>query len=155
MSALTRVSRSRLIAAPPEEVFATLAAFDQISRWAKNITHASYTTASTEGPGTTRRVQSGRVTLLETVTEWEPPVRLAYSLVGLPKIAGEVINRWELAPAAGDTRATLSSTLDPGRSLAGRLVAAVLARVLSRVADQLLDGLAEHHARRGGTPERA
>jgi uncharacterized protein YndB with AHSA1/START domain len=148
-------SRSRFIAAAPDEVFATLAAFDQISRWAKNVDHAAYTTTITEGLGATRRVQSGRVTVLETITEWAPPTRMAYSISGLPKIAGQVTNRWELAKVAGGTQATMTTTIEAGSNLLGRLVAAVLGRVLGRVSDQLLDGLAAYHATGGGSAKRA
>jgi len=145
MSTETRISRSRLIAAAPEEVWRTLAAFDRISRWAKNVDHASFTTPATDGVGATRRVQAGRVTVLETITEWSPPTRLAYSIAGLPRVVGQVSNSWQLEPAAGGTRATLTSSVDPGPRIAGRIAAAVLARVLARTSVQLLAGLAGYH----------
>jgi uncharacterized protein YndB with AHSA1/START domain len=147
--------RSRLIAAPLDQVWATLAAFDQIGRWANNVDHAAYTSSVTSGVGAARRVQAGRVTLLETVVEWAPPERLAYTLGGLPAIAGRVTNSWRLEPASGATQVTLTTTIEPGPRLASKIVAAVLARVAGRASDELLDGLASYHAAGGSATERA
>lgn len=144
MSGSNDISRSRTIAAPPEQVWATLAAFDQISRWASNVDHSSYTTAATDGVGAARRVQVGRTALIETVTEWDPPVALAYSLEGLPPLARSVTNRWVLEADGGGTLATLTTAIDPGPGLKGRIGAKVLGRLLGRASDKMLAGLAAH-----------
>jgi hypothetical protein len=133
-------------------VWRTLAAFDELSRWGKGIDHSSYTTALKQGVGATRRVQSGRSTVLERIVEWSPPTGFAYAIEGLPKLVRGVINGWELQPEGDGTRVTLTSRIDPGERIAERVAAAVVARVLARISDRLLDGLAEHCGQRGGTP---
>lgn len=145
--AATSLTRRQLIAAPPDRVWDTLAAFDQISRWAANVDHSAYTTARTEGVGAARRVQAGRVVLIETVVEWEPTTRLSYTLEGLPPLAKRVVNQWDLSPDVGDpdqTLTTLTTVIEPVAGPRGRLGALVLGRVLTRASDAMLDGLAAH-----------
>lgn len=137
-------SRSRRLEPPPEQVWAALAAFDQISRWAPDVDHSSFTTAVTSGVGAARRVQVGRMALLETVTEWDPPVCLAYSLEGLPPFARAVTNRWVLEAVGEGTQATLTTVIEPGPGPKGRIGARVLGRLLGRASDSMLDGLAGH-----------
>lgn len=143
----TSLTRSQVVAAPPERVWATLAAFDQISRWAANVDHSAYTTTRTEGVGAARRVQAGRIALIETVVEWDPTTRLAYTLDGLPPLAKRVVNQWDLGPDGDDsdrTVATLTTLIEPSAGPRGRIGAKVLARVLTKASDAMLDGLAAH-----------
>lgn len=143
----TYIARRRMVPAPPDQVWATLAAFDEISRWAPNVDHSVYTTVVTEGVGTARRVQAGRVALLETVTEWEPTSRLAYTLDGLPPLAERVVNQWDLAADPEDpdrTVATLTTVIEPATGPRGRIGTSVLGRVLTKASDAMLDGLAAH-----------
>ncbi len=130
--------------APPAEVWAVLADFDRISRWAPAVDHSSYLTERTEGVGTARRVQVGRTVLVERVTEWDPPHALAYELEGLPPVVGGATNRWVLRPEGTGTSVTLTSTVNPGDRPAGRVVAPLLARRLTSVARGLVAGLADH-----------
>lgn len=146
MSTPIRNSRSRLIAASREDVWKTLAAFDQIARWAKNVDHAEYTTTATEGVGATRRVRSGRVVVVESIIEWMPPARLAYTIEGLPLRVRQVTNGWQLEPTEGGTLATITTTIDSGERFGGKVAAAILSRVIGRVVEQLLASLAKHHA---------
>jgi len=140
----TMFARSRLVPAPPDQVWATLAAFDQISRWAANVDHSAYTTAATEGLGIARRVQAGRIAVIETVIEWERPTRLAYTLDGLPPLARSVVNRWALEPAPGGTTATLTTVVEPLSGPRGRVGTKILGAILTRAADAMLTGLAAH-----------
>ena len=121
-----------------------LGRFDRISSWAPDVDHSSYLTEQTEGVGAARRVQVGRMVLVERVTVWDPPHTLAYELEGLPPVVGGATNRWELRPDGTGTEVTLTSTVDPGRKPPGRLVAPLLARRLTRVGDGLVAGLAAH-----------
>lgn len=150
------LQRAATVGAPPEAVWATLADFGAISAWAGNVDHSSTTTEATEGVGTARRVQAGRVVVLETVTVWEPPSALAYTLDGLPPLARTVTNRWDLAPAPGDataTAVTLTTTIEPLGGPRGRIGQRILGRVLGKAADDLVKGLASHdHRAPGGTP---
>lgn len=147
------LQRAATIGAPPEAVWATLADFDAISAWAGNVDHSSATTEVTEGVGTARRVQAGRVVLIETITVWEAPTRLAYTLDGLPPLARTVTNRWDLAPAPGEaTAVTLTTTIEPLGGPRGRIGQRILGRVLGKAADDLVTGLAAHdHTTPGGT----
>ena len=96
-------SRTRQLSAPPEAVWAVLAEFDRIAEWAPNVDHSCALTDQRDGVGAVRRVQVGRPALLETVVAWEPNVRLAYRLDGLPVPAriGAVTNEWRLEPSGG------------------------------------------------------
>lgn len=139
-----RIRRSVTVAAPPEAVWAVLAAFDRIGAWVADIDHSSYLTGQTEGVGSARRIQVGRTVLVERVTEWDPPVALAYAIEGLPPAIGGAANRWTLRPDGDRTAVTLTSTVDPGGRRAGRVVAPLLARRLAKASDGMLAGLATH-----------
>ena len=102
------------IACAPEAVWAVLADFGGISRWAPNVDHSCLTTEQPEGVGTVRRVQVGRNALLERVVEWEPGRRLAYEIEGLPAVVRSVTNTWELEGSGGATTVTLTSQIDTG-----------------------------------------
>jgi uncharacterized protein YndB with AHSA1/START domain len=142
---VSSVSRQRRIAAPAEAVWATLADFGSIARWAPPVDHSCLLTAGGD-PGTmTRRVQVGATTLLERVEAWEPPTRLAYRLEGLPPVLGRVRTEWCLVPVGDGTEAIVTTTIEPGRRPPQRLVARIAARRLGRTADRLLAGLASHH----------
>ena len=80
------ISRSRTIAAEPQAIWDVLADFGSISSWADNVDHSCLLSPATEGiaVGTTRRVQVGRNTLVERITEFDPPTTLAYDIEGLP-----------------------------------------------------------------------
>ncbi len=141
------VERSATISASPDAVWATLAAFDEISQWAGKVDHSTATTEATEGVGAGRRVQAGRIVLIETVTVWDPPRSLAYTLDGLPPLAKRVVNRWDLASVPGDagaTAVTLTTTIEPLGGPRGRIGQRILGRVLGKAADDLVAGLAAH-----------
>lgn len=125
--------------APPEEVWAALAAFDRISRWADDVDHSSYLTEQAEGVGAARRVQVGRMVLVERITEWEPPRSLAYVLEGLPPAAGLPTNRWVLRPDGTGTTVSLTASIEGGVKPVARLVT----RRLAKANEGLLAGLRE------------
>jgi uncharacterized protein YndB with AHSA1/START domain len=137
-------AKSVVIPAPAEVIWAALADFNAISRWAPNVDHSTAASEETTGVGAVRRVQAGRVTLLERVIEWLPPVELTYQLVGLPPPAGTVVTRWSLAEKDGATQTTITTTIAPLPGPPGRIVSQVLRRQLSGAADAMLGGLATH-----------
>jgi uncharacterized protein YndB with AHSA1/START domain len=143
-AASTEVTRSTTIDAPVEQVWAALAAFDEISTWADDVDHSSWLTDATEGVGSARRVQVGRTVLVERITAWDPPTALAYALEGLPPVVGGATNRWDLRSYGGPTAVTLTSVVDPGAKPAGRLVAPLLARRLGKASEAMLAGLTRH-----------
>ena len=132
------------VPAAPEEVWDVLARFDRISTWASEVDHSSYLTEQTEGAGAARRVQVGRMVLVERITEWDPPRALAYDLEGLPPVVGGATNRWHLRPDGTGTTITLTATVDPGVKPVGRVAARLVERRLVRANEGLLDGLADH-----------
>ena len=78
-----------------------LADFGAISSWAANVDHSCLLEHGPTGTavGTSRRVQVGRDTLVERITEFDRTGALAYDIEGLPRRLRRVANRWTLAPA--------------------------------------------------------
>lgn len=135
---------SRQIDVGVSVVWDTLADFGALATWAPRIDHVSMTTESISGVGATRRIQSGRIVLLERVAEWEPGVRLAYDIEGLPRVVGHARNDWHLEPAASGTLVSLTSIVDAGSRPPGPLVAKLAVRAMGRVGRGLVEGLARH-----------
>ena len=146
------VTRQKRIGAPSDEVWATLADFGAIGTWAPNVDHSSVLRAADDAEhlGLTRRVQVGRLTLLERIIGWDEPRTLAYEIEGLPKVVRSVENRWTLEPDGAATRASLTSTVDCGPRPPHQLVARIVARRLASDSDKMLTGLADHLERHHG-----
>jgi uncharacterized protein YndB with AHSA1/START domain len=144
------VERSRTIPAHLTRVWDVLADFDRLAVWAPNADHTCWLDEPRddgEMVGRARRVQAGRVVLVETITVWEPPARLAYDLGGLPPVVRSAVNEWRLVadPAGGDrTIVTLATHVDCGPRPPQQLVARLVARRLAKASDVMLDGLAAH-----------
>jgi carbon monoxide dehydrogenase subunit G len=138
------ISRTRAIAAPPQAVWDVLADFGALSTWVDNVGHSCLLNHGPAGEpvGTTRRVQVGRNTLVERITEFDAATTLAYDIEGLPARLGKVANRWTLRPTGVTTSVTLTSTLNIGTHLPARLAERVLLRFVAKQSDQLLAGLA-------------
>ncbi len=130
--------------APPADVWSALADFDAISRWAPNVDHSCLTTSDEPGIGATRRIQTGPMTVLETITAWEPETRLAYSIDGLPPVVRSVTNTWQLEPSAAGTRVSLTTVVDAGPRPPQQLVARLVGRAFAKASRQMLTGLDQH-----------
>lgn len=126
------------------DVWAALADYGGIARWAPNVDHSCVTTRHGEGVGTTRRVQVGRNVLLETVVQWEPGERLAYRIEGLPPVVRSLTTTWHLEAAGSATRITLTSTVDTGPRPPQQLVARIVGKALAKACREMLDGLRNH-----------
>ena len=142
---MARISRSRSIAASPEAVWDALADFGALSSWAGNVDHSCLLEQGADGVsvGTSRRVQVGRNTLVERITELAAPAVLAYDIEGLPRRLRRVANRWTLTPAGGSTEVTLTSTVDIGANPIAGIAEGAIGRYLARQSDVMLAGLAE------------
>lgn len=138
------MKKSRQIAAKKSKVWTTLADFPAIVTWAPNVDHSTATTVAHSGIGAVRRVQSGRITLLETIVDWQPEAQLGYTLGGLPTIAGSIVTTWRLVEKADGTHVTVTSAIHPRPNPLGRIVARALERQLAKAAKQMLTGLANH-----------
>lgn len=141
---MAEIAHSVSIDRPCDAVWAVLADFGGISRWAPNVDHSCLTTEQREGPGTQRRVQAGRNALLERVVDWVPDQRLAYAIEGLPPAVRSVTNAWELQPSGGSTTATLTSRIDAGPRPPHKLVARAVGRLLGKASQEMLAGLKSH-----------
>lgn len=139
------MSRTRTLAAAPQAVWDVLADFGAISSWAPNVDHSCLLDHPASGPvGSSRRVQVGRNTLVERITEYDAPVVLGYEIEGLPTRLRRVANRWELRPAGdGRTAVTLTGTVEIGANPLGRLAERVMCTVMGKQSDAMLAGLAD------------
>jgi hypothetical protein len=152
------VERSRTVPAHLTRVWDVLADFDRLAVWAPNADHTCWLDDprdAGEMVGRARRVQAGRVVLVETITVWEPPARLAYDIGGLPAVVKSAVNEWRLRVDPSDperTVVTLATQVDCGPRPPQRLVARIVGRRLAGASDVMLDGLAAHLDSPGGSP---
>ena len=65
---MATVERTKQLAAEPARGWDVLADFGAIATWAPNVDHSCLMSEQEPDVGTTRRVQTGRTTLLETVS---------------------------------------------------------------------------------------
>ena len=135
-------TKKRKIAAPVAKVWAVLADFPAIATWAPQVSHSSATTEARGKIGAVRRVQVGRIALLETIVDWQPDKLLAYTVEGLPPVAGSVVTTWELEDSDGQTRTTVTTVVTSRPNPVSRFVGRALGRQLGRAAKQMLGGLA-------------
>jgi uncharacterized protein YndB with AHSA1/START domain len=135
-------TKKRKIAAPVAKVWAVLADFPAIATWAPQVDHSTATTEAHGGIGAVRRVQVGRIALLETVVDWRPSSLLSYTVEGLPPIAGSIVTTWQLADIDGSTKTTVTTTVASRPNPVSRIVGRALSRQLGRAAKQMLGGLA-------------
>ena len=149
---MSSIERSRTIPAHLTRVWDVLADFDHLAAWADNADHTCWLDderADGEMIGRARRVQAKRVVLVETITVWEPPARLAYDLGGLPPVVKSAVNEWRLAVDPSDaesTIVTLTTHVDCGPRPPQQLIARLVGRRLAGASDTMLDGLAAHLA---------
>lgn len=132
------------IARSPDAVWAVLADFGAIGRWAPNVEHSCLTTDQRDGVGAVRRVQVGRNALLERVVTWTPGRELAYTIDGLPSVVRSVDNAWTLVGSGSSTTVTLTSRIDTGPRPPQQLVARIVGRALGRASREMLTGLRAH-----------
>lgn len=147
---MAEVTCTRDISAEPGTVWAVLADFGAISRWASNVDHSCLMSEQTEGIGTARRVQVGRTSLVERVADWAPGISLTYSIEGLPPVIRSAVNTWSLGEAAGGTRVSVTSRVNAGPRPPQQLIARVVARRLAKTSDSMLAGLDRHVTKSAG-----
>ena len=135
----------RTIAAGPQAIWDVLADFGAISSWADFVDHSCLLEHSTDGGavGLSRRVQLGRQTLVERITDFDPPRALGYDVEGLPRLLRHLHSSWTLRPIAGGfTEVTLTNTVTIGSNPAQRLAERMFGRAVVKQLDALLAGLA-------------
>ncbi len=139
---MSEASAHRHIARPVDEVWVALADFAAIARWAPDVDHSCLLTEQHAGVGTARRVQVGRMVLVERVITWEPdpPSTLAYEIEGLPVALGRVSNEWSLHQVGDGTSATLTTRVE-GSSRPLKVVARVASNRMAKASASMLAGL--------------
>lgn len=140
------IDRSRVIAATPTQIWSVLSDFGALSTWVDKVDHSCILARGADGAmvGTARRVQIGRNTLVERVTECDPQYCLGYDIEGLPKFLGKLANRWTLEPTSGgETVVTITSSARIGRGRTQQLVERLACQALARESDAMLAGLAK------------
>lgn len=120
-----------------------LADFGALSSWAANVDHSCVLEHGPDGAavGTSRRVQIGRDTLVERITEFNPPAALGYAIEGMPRRLRRVTNRWTLEPAGAATAVTLTTTVEIGDNPVAGVAERALCRFMAKQSDTMLAGL--------------
>jgi hypothetical protein len=133
-------------------VWAVLADFGAIANWVPMIQHSCLLSEQIELPGTIRRVQIARQTLVERVVTWKPSRELAYDIEGLPPIVGTARNTWRLVPAAHGTEVVLTTEIETGPNPVKVFVAKKVLERMAMASDSMLAGLATAVAPQEETP---
>jgi ribosome-associated toxin RatA of RatAB toxin-antitoxin module len=141
---MTTVTRTAVLPATPDEVWAVLADFESISSWADFVDHSSLLTEQTEDVGMTRRIQMGRTTVVETVTSWDPGVTLSYEITGLPPVIRSVTNTWRLGASGEDTMAWVETHIRTGPRPPQKAIAKAVGKRLANSSVEMLEGLNAH-----------
>ena len=99
---MQRVERSARIGASPEEVFTYLADLDRLAEWQTGVVSAELTSDGEIGVGSTalvtRQLMGQSIAAPLTVTEYEPPRRMA---IGSEVSGVKALAELDLAPADG------------------------------------------------------
>lgn len=148
---MAAITRSRTVPAEQQAVWDVLADFGGLSSWMDRVDHSSVLIHGAESPlGTSRRVQMGRNTLVETITDYLEPTTLAYDIHGMPRRLGDLNNRWTLQSAAADTVVSITSTIHSGSGPAARATGLIVSRIMAKMSDELLTSLARRMESRNG-----
>jgi len=134
------------MAATPQTVWEVLADFGSLSAWARNVDHSCLLQHGADGVavGTTRRVQIGRNTLVERITECVPAATLGYDIQGLTRRLHRVANRWTLEPAApGFTAVSVTTTVEIGTNPVAQVAERAMCRLMMKQSDVMLAGLSQ------------
>lgn len=151
---MATVERSGSIPATPDRVWSVLSDFAAISAWAPNVDHSCLMSEQLDGVGMVRRIQSDRVTVVETVEIWEPGRTLGYRIDGLPPVIKSVTNTWSLTADGDHTDVHLITSVDAGPRPPQQLIAKAVAKKLAAACEQMLAGLTNHlepHSEEGAT----
>lgn len=142
---MATISRTRTVAAPAAAVWDVLADFGSISSWAENVDHSCLLQHGGDpaAVGTTRRVQVGRDTLVERITDSTAPTTLRYQIEGLPRRLGTVANRWSVMGFGETAAVTLTTSVEIADNPVARIAEKALCRFMAKQSDTMLAGLAQ------------
>ena len=110
---MKRVERSAVIGASPEELFAYLSDLEKLAEWQTGVTDARRTSEGEMGVGATalvtRELMGQRIDAPLTVTEYEPPHRMA---IGSEVSGVKAHATLDLAPAENGQATDLSFAME-------------------------------------------
>ncbi|MEZ5170578.1 MAG: SRPBCC family protein [Acidimicrobiia bacterium] len=138
---MIEIVRNTDVVASPVDVWAVLSDFGGISAWADVVDHSCLMSGQTEGVGAVRRIQSGRVTIVERVHLWEPPSALGYGIEGLPPLVKSASNTWRVDSTDPGSTVSLATDVDCGPRPPQRVIAQAAARRLAGTCERLLADL--------------
>ena len=145
---MKRVERRALIGAPPAEVFAFLSNLDNLSEWQSGVTTARRTSDGEMGVGSTalvgRELMGQRVEAPLTVTEYDPPRRLA---IGSEVSGVKAHATLDLAPIDDGESTDLTFAMEIKGSLVTRFMEPMIASAASGDIDASLERLGRRFAR--------
>jgi carbon monoxide dehydrogenase subunit G len=141
---VAQISRRRTLRTDPQRVWDVLADFGAIGDWLSLVDHSCVLSTNPNGPvGTARRIQMGRITLVETITEFDAPTAMAYDIAGVPRWVRRLNNRWTLQPdGPGATTVTVTTTVDLGPGRVRTVAARLMGLVTAKLSDSMLAGVA-------------
>lgn len=148
---MAETTRALDLPVPPAVVWAVLADFGSISMWAPDVDHSSLMSHQGSGIGAVRRIQTGRMTVVERVVQWDESVALGYRIEGLPPAIKSVTNTWHLEPSAVGTQVSVTTAVNVGPRPPQQLVARGIAKRLAAVSDRMLAGLRDQVRAAEGT----
>jgi uncharacterized protein YndB with AHSA1/START domain len=142
---VTEFSKTAIIAAPPDQVWRTLADLEAIENYSPGVKSASYTSVEREGVGAGRHCDfHGPGTVHERVVHWEEGERLAIQIEkGFP--ADDVMADFRLNAVEGGTRVDVHFSYEPRYGPIGSLIDRIMMRAYAeRAMQSLVKGLKRH-----------
>lgn len=148
---MATADRSATIRVDQGAVWGMLSDFGAIARWTSFVEHSSLVRSGPMEPGLTRRIQMGRMVVLERLVDVDVPHALEYEIEGLPERISSVRNRWVIEDEGPDSSTvSVTTTVTIGPRPPQRLAELVLARILARRSGAMLAGLTNHLESTGG-----
>jgi len=139
---MQRVERSSVLAAAPAEVFAYLSNLNNLAEWQTGITEARITSQGEVGVGATalvtRELMGQRIEAPLTVTEYEPPRRIA---IGSEVSGVKVHATLDLAPAENGEATDLDFAMEIRGSMLTRFMEPMIASAAGGDIEATLDRL--------------
>ena len=137
---MLKLTVTACIDASASQVWRVLSALDQIPLWVPAIRRAQCP-AAPRGHGAVRICELDRVTITETMVEWDEGRSFRYEAAGAPMMK-RASNRWSVKPEGpGRTLVTSEAEVELSGGLAGRLLEPLVRKIASREGERSLAAL--------------
>ena len=144
---MKRVERTATINAPPDEVFAYLSDLEKLSEWQAGVVSAQRTSKGDMGVGATalvtREIMGNRVEAPLTISEHDPPRRLA---IGSEVSGVKAHATLDLEPAEGDEATNVTFAMEIRGSMLTAFMEPMIAGAAGGDIDASLKRLQERFA---------